>query len=71
MGKEKKYECTNGAYHANLCCDTCWNGHPEAVEQQMFLGTNRQKDIVENIFVVRAMHAGFTETQAKFLYKLN
>ena len=68
--KDKDYRCKGGFYHTEMCCDTCWNNHPEAEKGQMFLGTPKQKGIVEAVFLGEAISAGFTNDQAYFLLKI-
>lgn len=64
------YKCRNGAHHTEKCCPECWNGHPEAEKGQMFLGTPKQKGIVDAVFLGEAISAGFTNDQAYFLLKI-
>jgi hypothetical protein len=67
--KNKDYGCKNTAYHTGNCCDTCWNKHPEATPDKMFLGSKRQKEIDADIFKGSAVEAGFTPRQALFLHQ--
>jgi len=66
--KDKDYKCINGAYHDTMCCPTCWNGHPLAAPNDMFLGSPLQRDIVQKEWIERALNVGFTREQAEFLY---
>jgi hypothetical protein len=67
--ENKDYRCVNTAYHTGKCCDTCWNQHPEATPDKMFLGTQRHFEIVNEVWNDRAMAHGFSLSQAKFLFK--
>jgi len=67
--EDKDYKCRNGAYHDTMCCPTCWNGHPEAVKDVMFMGSVRWKELVEKNFIDSARAVAFSYEQAWFLYK--
>lgn len=62
-----KYNCKNGAFHSNECCDTCWNKHPEAVKGEMFMLSRRCGQIILQDLIESCIQAGFTESQAEFL----
>jgi len=62
------YKCVNGAYHTGLCGPECWNGHPNAMPNEMFLGSERQKEVIREIWCHEAMNVGFGMEQAWFLY---
>lgn len=64
------YSCRNGAYHTEMCCATCWNGHPFAISGQFFLGTKEQVSIEKNNWINNAIAVNFTRKQAEFLYKI-
>ena len=67
----KNYYCRNGAFHTNKCCDTCWNLHPSAKADEMFLGTSIQRTIMKEKWINKAMKNGFTNKQAIFLYEIS
>ena len=62
------YKCRNGAWHDNICCDTCWNNHPEAIKGKMFLGSKQHEEIIKADWIQKARDAGFTLEQAVFIY---
>jgi hypothetical protein len=64
-----KFECRNLAFHSWPCCDTCWNNYPEAKPDEMFMFSERWREVVKKKYVDRAMLAGFTKEQAEFLYE--
>lgn len=66
--KNEEYKCRNGAYHTGECCDTCWNKHPEAKPNEMFMGSPRCNDIEKQDWIKQAQSLGFTFMQAIFLY---
>jgi hypothetical protein len=66
--KNSEYNCINGAWHDEPCCETCWNKHPKAQKGEMFIGSEEQKEISKNVWFMKAHNAGFTKKQAEFLY---
>ena len=76
MKKKLDYRCINGASHDYTCCETCWNTHP--VAEKYFAGkdfreTGTYKRLRlryrEREFKAKARRAGFTDSEADFLFK--
>ena len=67
--ENKDYNCTNGAYHTNKCCDTCWNQHSGAKPNEMFMGTRWHFKITKEVWRDEAIKNGFSLAQAEFLFK--
>ena len=71
--KIRHYSCQNGAFHANFCCNTCWNRHPETLQYEdrcfdkRFLCFIQEEK--ERRFLEAAGISGFSEKQANFLLK--
>ena len=66
--ENKDYHCNNGAWHSNICCGTCWNKHPDAIQGKCFLGSDQHTAIIKELWLNDAREAGFTQKQAEFLY---
>jgi hypothetical protein len=67
------YSCINEAGHNYICCETCWNSHPDKtlhygkISSDEFM-VNYRKARINNIMIDGKI-AGFNNTQLEFLIK--
>lgn len=72
----KEFGCRNGAAHDYMCCDTCWNGHPDAKDNDFTFNRKlygkvelRNFEMTLADFVTEGEGVGFTNQQILFLMK--